>query len=105
MYVHDNLRRVKARRETIPYAISKYEHLEELQGLWEDAGQLPIEPLRVMPAPQETDDDESRDQNKVANTGDGKVSTTRIWRTRRRRDAKVCINLQGWATQRAMSKH
>lgn len=108
MYVHDNLRKVKARRETSQYAISKYEHLEELHGLWEDAGQLPIDPLRTLPAPQETadNDDESPDQNKVEKREGQTAPTTRIWRTRRRRDAKVCTNLKKVEPRQcAMSKN
>lgn len=95
MFVHDNLRRVKARRETSHYAISKYEHLEELHGLWEDAGQLPIDPHRTLSEPQQTDDDdENAEKNKVESREGQTTPTTRIWRTRRRRDAKVCTNLE-----------
>lgn len=103
-YVSDNPRRVKARRETSSYTISKYEHLEELHGLFEVAGQQPMEPLRSLPAPGETNGEANPGEN-AANNGEGRVAPTpRIWRTRRRRDAKVCRNLEKLATQCAMPK-
>ncbi|SLM41063.1 Serine/threonine/dual specificity protein kinase, catalytic domain [Lasallia pustulata] len=91
MYVSDNPRRVKARRETVPYTISKYEHLEQLHNLFEDAGRLPVEPRKSLRAPGKTDDDESADQD-GADSGRGRTARDpRIWRTRRRRDAKIFL--------------
>ena len=92
MYVSDNPRRVKARRGTAPYTISKYEHLEQLHNLFEDAGRLPVEPQKSLRAPGETSDDESADQDGADNGRDRTARDPKIWRTRRRRDAKVCIN-------------
>ena len=64
MYVTDNPRRAKARSETNPFAISKYDHLEELVPTDEQDGYAPV---------------------KRARKGEG----CRIWRTRRRADGKV----------------
>ncbi len=106
MHELDNPRRFKARLQSKPFAISKYEHVKLLVPTKERAGKKPVPRKGRVSRTKKTgggddndvvvevdrnanaaseDDDSTEDDE-----GASKVGTTgRIWKTRRRRDGKV----------------
>jgi hypothetical protein len=108
MHELDNPRRFKARMQSKPFAISKYEHVKLLVPTKERAGKKPVPRKGRVNRTRKTgggggDNDDvaaeiDRNENAASEDDDSteddegasKVGTTgRIWRTRRRRDGKV----------------
>lgn len=76
MYSTNNERRNRLKLRSKPFAISEYEHLEELMEAEERPGEVP-----------------NQHQKPVDHANFGATSAPRIWRTRRRRDGQVGLKV------------